>query len=57
MSNGYNLYIIKDRIFVRDFETMYSEISDPWYQCRDYKSDIAFDMALNLIKNGQTIKL
>ena len=43
-------YIIKDGIFVRDFEIMRRKMSDPWYQCRDYKNDIAFDMVLNLIK-------
>ena len=41
-SRNCNDYIIKDGNFIRDFETMYQEVHDPWSQEENSENDIHF---------------
>ena len=39
-SHNCNDFIIKDNEFIRDFEGMYANHSDPWNQSENYSKDI-----------------
>ena len=49
MSHKANDYIIKDGEFIRDFESMYEEIEDPWGQNKIAGEDISIVIALRAI--------
>ena len=40
MSHAANEFIIRDGVFVRDFEGMYQHVEDPWDQQRNCDLDI-----------------
>jgi SAM-dependent methyltransferase len=49
---NYNDYIIRDnKEFIRDFDRMYREISDPWGQQERGDNDESFSIALSVLKS------
>jgi hypothetical protein len=60
MSENPNKYLIKNNKFIRDFERLYSEIKDPWFQDKKLSEDITFLIVnnfLNKIIKAQSKKL
>lgn len=49
---NYNDFIIKNnKDFVRDFETMYNEVEDPWGQEARGEEDTSFRLLISSLKN------
>ena len=59
MSHRCNDFIIKNELFIRDFDSMYKNINDPWGQKKKAEEDlynlIAFAYLEKLIKNKKLI--
>lgn len=51
MSHECNKYIISNRKFVRDFETMYQKVEDPWGQRACHVNDTVNNGALTFLTN------
>jgi 2-polyprenyl-3-methyl-5-hydroxy-6-metoxy-1,4-benzoquinol methylase len=60
MSENPNKYLIKNNKFIRDFERLYSEIKDPWFQDKNFKEDVTVSIVnifLNKIIKNSSKKL
>lgn len=45
-----NKYIIKKKVFIRDFKKLYEKIKDPWNQHKNFYEEECVSISLNFIK-------
>jgi len=51
MSHQCNQFIIKDGVFLRDFDLMYQHVEDPWDQRKAHRDDLVNNMAFEILKH------
>lgn len=51
MSHECNQFIIKDGVFLRDFEAMYQKVEDPWDQSKNHDDDLVNNGAFGFLKS------